>query len=71
MYSFYGQLQRFMCYGQQAQTKIEEEFQELLKEQQRAKCSNWEEIQKFHEKQEKEENRKRAPTLSRNVDFRR
>ena len=40
MQPFYGQLQRSMCYFQQAQMYETKEFQELRKEQQRAKCSN-------------------------------
>ena len=44
MQSFYGQLQGSTCYGQQAQTEEKVEFQELWKEQQRDKCSNWKEI---------------------------
>ena len=37
--------------------------------QQGAKCCNWKEILVVHKKQKKEEDRKRAPALSRNADF--
>ena len=70
MQSFYGQLQRSMCCGKQAQTEEIEKFQELWKEQQRAKCSNREEIWEVCKTQEKEEDRKRASALSTNADFR-
>ena len=40
MQSYYGHLQRSMCFGQQAQTEENEKIQELWREQQRAKCSN-------------------------------
>ena len=58
-----------MCNGKQIQTEEKDEFQELRKEQQRAKCSNWKEIPEVRQKQKKEENRKRAPALLRNADY--
>ena len=70
MQSFYRQLQGSMCYGEQTQIE-EEEFQKLWKEQQGTQCSNREKISEVYYKQEKEENRERAPALSRNVDFQR
>ena len=51
-------------------TEEKEKFQKLRKEQQGTQCSNWEEISEVYYKQEKEENRKRAPALARNADFR-
>ena len=57
-----------MCYSKQAQA---ENVQELLQEQQGAKCSNWKEISEVCQKQEKEENKKKDLALSRSVDFRR
>ena len=69
MQSFYRQLQGSTCNGQQAQTEKEETLQELRKEQQRAKCSNWKEISEICEKQKKEENREGASALSRKADF--
>ena len=70
MQSFYRQLQEFMCNGQQAQTEKEKTLQELRKEQQRAKFSNWKEISEICQKQEKEENGEGVSTLSRNTAFR-
>ena len=64
MQSFYRQLQGSTCNGKQAQTEKE-------KEQQRAKCSNWEEVSKNCKEQEQEENGEETSALSRNADFRR
>ena len=58
-----------MCVGPQAQTNKEEEFLELQKEQRRIERSDWKKISEVCEKQEKEEDRKRAPAISRNTDF--
>ena len=69
MQSFYRQLQGSTCNGQQTQTEKEETLQKLRKEEQRAKCFDWEEISEISEEQEKEEHGKRASALSRNVDF--
>ena len=58
MQSFNRQLQRSTCDDQQAWTlkDKEETIQKVQKDQQRAKCSNWEEISETPKKQEKEEN---------------
>ena len=63
-------MQRSTCYGKHAQTKEKDKFHELWKEQQGTQCSNWKEIPEVCQKQEKEENRKRAQELLRNADFR-
>ena len=44
-----------MCNGSQAKAEKEENIQDLQKEQQRTKCSNWEKISEICKKQEKEE----------------
>ena len=60
-------MQRSTCYGQQAQTGKNEEFQDLWKEQQGTQCSLWEEIQKIYQEQGIEEDKEWSITLSRNA----
>ena len=67
MQSFHRQLQGSTCNGSEAQTEEKEKFQELRKEQQGTKCSNWEKISEICKKQEKEENGKRTTKLSRKI----
>ena len=59
-----------MCHGKQAQIEVKEKFPKLWKKQQRAKCSNQEKNSEVGQIQEKEENGKKSPALSRNIDFR-
>ena len=68
MHSFYRQLQRSTCYGQQAQAK-EKNFKNYGKSNKELNALIEKKFQKFIKKQEKEENRKRAPALSRNANF--
>ena len=64
MQTFYRKLQGSTCYGKQTQAEEKGKIQ-----QQRPQCSNQEKIPEICEELEKEENRKRAPELSRNTDF--
>ena len=57
-------MKRSTCNGKQTKTEKEETLQELRKEQQRGKCSNWKEISEICKKQEKEENREGSSDLS-------
>ena len=60
----YGTQGSSMYDNQEAQAEEKEKFQVIQKEQQGAKCLNWEEIQKNCHEQKKKENRKRASAFS-------
>ena len=69
MQSFYRKLQGSMCYDQQAQAKKKEKVRVLPKEQQWTKCAKWKDISNTCREEEKDEDRKRALELPRNVGF--